>query len=305
MYSSEYWLNIKGVWANWPNREISYLLKWYLLVQFAFWLQQIIVINIEERRKDHWQMFSHHILTCILLFTSYEYYQTRIANLILCLMDVVDILLPVGHTFLVKVPVILVMTYYFQLAKCLKYVNIKLWPDIVFGISMVIWIISRHILYLIVCYSVWVDTPAEIPFGCYEGKKGSLIGPFPSPDKFKHLLAPFGNPEGVVCFHHKIKWAFLIVLLTLHGLTLFWFLMIVRVAANVLRGGEAEDTRSDDEGEHSVFESLVFEKSDPNGVVPLEEKVRVKDIEPRISSTQYRKTRSSSKRVTLADHNLL
>jgi acyl-CoA-dependent ceramide synthase len=53
MYSSEYWLNIKGVWANWPNREISDLLKWYLLVQFAFWLQQIIVINIEERRKDH------------------------------------------------------------------------------------------------------------------------------------------------------------------------------------------------------------------------------------------------------------
>jgi acyl-CoA-dependent ceramide synthase len=92
-------------------------------------------------------MFSHHILSCILLFTSYGYHQTRIANLILCLMDVVDILLPVGHTFLVKVPVILVMTDYFQLAKCLKYVNIKLWPDIVFGIFMVIWIISRHILY--------------------------------------------------------------------------------------------------------------------------------------------------------------
>jgi acyl-CoA-dependent ceramide synthase len=148
-----------------------------------------------------------------------------------------------------------------------------------------------------------LTTPAEILFGCYEGKKGSLINPFPSLDKFKHLLAPFGNPKGVVCFDHKIKWAFLIVLLSLHGLTLFWFLMIVRVAVKVLRGGEAEDTRSDDEGEHSVFERLDFEKSNPNVVVPLEGKVGAKDIEPRISSTQYRKTKSSSKRVTLADLN--
>lgn len=224
-------------------------------------------------------------MTCILLFTSYGYHQTRIANLILYVIDAIDILLPVGHTFLVKEPVILVTTFYLQLAKCLKYVNIKLWPDIVFGIFMVIWIISRHILYLMVCYSVWVDTPAEIPFRCYKGKKGSLIGLFPSLDKFKHLLAPFGNPEGVVCFDHKIKWAFLIVLLSLYGLTLVWFLMIVRVAIKVLRGGEAEDTRSDDEGEHLVFESLVFEKADPNGVVLLEEKVIVKDVEPRISST--------------------
>lgn len=96
MYHSEYWLNIKAVWYDWPNREIGGLLKWYILVQFGFWIQQIMVINIEKRRKDHWQMFTHHIVTCILLFTSYGYHQTKVANLILCLMDVVDILLPVS-----------------------------------------------------------------------------------------------------------------------------------------------------------------------------------------------------------------
>lgn len=71
-------------------------LKWYTLAQFAFCLQQIMVINIEERRKDHWQMFIHHIVTCTLLFTSYGYHQTKVANLILCLMDVVDLFLPVS-----------------------------------------------------------------------------------------------------------------------------------------------------------------------------------------------------------------
>jgi acyl-CoA-dependent ceramide synthase len=69
--------------------------KFYILAQYAFWLQQIVVINIEERRKDHWQMFTHHIVTTMLIFTSYGYHQTKVANLILCIMDVVDLILPV------------------------------------------------------------------------------------------------------------------------------------------------------------------------------------------------------------------
>ncbi len=72
------------------------LFKWYYLVQFAFWLQQILVVNIEERRKDHLQMFTHHVITCALIFTSYGYHQTKVGNLILCLMDVVDLVLPVS-----------------------------------------------------------------------------------------------------------------------------------------------------------------------------------------------------------------
>lgn len=51
---------------------------------------------MEERRKDHWQMFTHHIITNSLLFASYTYHFTRVGNLILVLMDVVDIFLPVG-----------------------------------------------------------------------------------------------------------------------------------------------------------------------------------------------------------------
>lgn len=72
------------------------LIKWYYLAQFAFYIQQMLVVNIEERRKDHWQMFIHHIITCTLMFASYGYHQTRVGITILCLMDVVDLLLPVS-----------------------------------------------------------------------------------------------------------------------------------------------------------------------------------------------------------------
>lgn len=71
------------------------LMKGYVLAQWAFWLQQIIVINIEDRRKDHWQMFSHHIITTLLISSCYCYHFTRVGNLILVIMDVVDLFLPV------------------------------------------------------------------------------------------------------------------------------------------------------------------------------------------------------------------
>jgi acyl-CoA-dependent ceramide synthase len=74
------------------------LRKWYILAQYAFWLQQIMVINIEARRKDHWQMFTHHIVTTLLIFTSYGYHQTKVANFILCAMDIVDLFLPVSSS---------------------------------------------------------------------------------------------------------------------------------------------------------------------------------------------------------------
>jgi len=95
MYHSEYWNNLEGMW-NWPDREVSGLFKWYYLVQFAFWLQQILVVNIEEKRKDYAQMFFHHIITCVLIFMSYGDYHLRIGNVILCIMDIADIVLAVS-----------------------------------------------------------------------------------------------------------------------------------------------------------------------------------------------------------------
>ena len=76
------------------------LTKFYYLVQMAFWVQTMIALNIEKKRKDYWQMFAHHVITVLLCTLSYAANWTRVGNLILCIMDMVDILLPVSPSTL-------------------------------------------------------------------------------------------------------------------------------------------------------------------------------------------------------------
>jgi very-long-chain ceramide synthase len=92
---SEYWQNAKEMWADYPQIENDGFFKAYYLIEMAFWVQQVFVLNIEERRKDFWQMFCHHLVTCTLIFMSYTYNVTRVGNAILCTMDFSDILLSV------------------------------------------------------------------------------------------------------------------------------------------------------------------------------------------------------------------
>lgn len=96
MYHSDFWLNLHGIWEGWPFREVDGLFKWYYLVQWGFWIQQILVVNIEEKRKDYTQMLTHHLFTTALMFLSYGYYHMRVGTVILCIMDFVDIILPVS-----------------------------------------------------------------------------------------------------------------------------------------------------------------------------------------------------------------
>ncbi|KAK4228876.1 putative sphingosine N-acyltransferase [Podospora fimiseda] len=255
--NSPSWLNLTELWTNWPNRELPGLLKGYILAQFAFWLQQLIVIHIEDRRKDHWQMFSHHIVTSTLIFAAYRQGYVRVGNLILVLMDVVDIFLPV--------------------AKCLKYMGFTTLCDVVFALFMISWVIARHILYMLVCWSIWDHIPKVISPGCYYSTVGENRGPFPPPTEkaFKLFLEPLWDNEAPLCFNETVQYSFLAMLLFLQGLTVMWFCMILRVAVKVIRGGSAEDSRSDDEADEVEDEDdFVLEEAQP-----LEQEVGVGEID--------------------------
>ena len=89
-------MNFNELWTDWPVMETSGLFKWYYLAQLAFWLQQVFVLHIEDRRKDHYQMFAHHIVTLALITVSYSVHMMRAGTTILVIFDVVDILLPVN-----------------------------------------------------------------------------------------------------------------------------------------------------------------------------------------------------------------
>ncbi|KAL8745162.1 MAG: hypothetical protein Q9190_002665, partial [Brigantiaea leucoxantha] len=130
----------------------------------------------------------------------------------------------------------------------LKYLQFHAACDYAFGAFMIVWIIARHVLYLRAVYSIYAHIPQEITYGCYWGSNKDLQGPIEVPHDFNHLLQPFLNPQGLVCWDNRIKWTFITALLALQVILLIWFGMIMRVALKVIRGGEAEDSRSDDEG---------------------------------------------------------
>lgn len=64
MQKSEYRsLNLEGMWRGYPHYKLEGDFKAYYLIQCAFWLQQIVTLNIEKRRKDYYQVravLEHH-----------------------------------------------------------------------------------------------------------------------------------------------------------------------------------------------------------------------------------------------------
>ncbi|KAI9889583.1 MAG: sphingosine N-acyltransferase lag1 [Vezdaea aestivalis] len=300
MYHSDYWLNFTNLWQGWPHTQISSLLKWYYLVQLAFWVQQIIVVNIEERRKDYHQMLVHHIFTCALILGSYGYYHLKTGNLILCLMDVVDILLP--------------------LAKMLKYLQYEIACNITFGVFMLTWMASRHGIYIMVCWSLYKDWPRLVPYQCFSSVTGQQSSDVSKQNHlFENIMQAIIDPKGTVCFNRAIRLSFLGVLLALQVITLMWYWMIVRVAWKILKGQNADDSRSDDEDEDEGAEEgekYVEEARKPLMMAegekfmriptpPLEEEVGVEEIDFKgraASARKARKGQASASGVTLPGH---
>ncbi|KAJ2979968.1 hypothetical protein NQ176_g2932 [Zarea fungicola] len=203
---------MEQLWVDWPQREIGGLMKFYILAQLAFWVQQVLVIHIEQRRKDHWQMLTHHVVTITLIVAAYAYHQTKVGHLIMVLMDVIDLFLP--------------------LAKCLKYLGYTWICDVLFGFFVISWVLARHLFFLVTCWSVYADLPRLTQTGCYRGSAENLRGPFPIPNDggWSHLLEPFVDPQGIV-------------------MMVIWFTFIVKIIMRIVKGKAAEDLRSDDEDE--------------------------------------------------------
>jgi acyl-CoA-dependent ceramide synthase len=131
----------------------------------------------------------------------------------------------------------------------LKYLKYQKACDIAFGIFMLLWVASRHIVYPLLVYSVYRDLPIYIQLGCYKGSNTNIEGPFPIPDGLGYLIAPFIDPEGLICQTEATQTIWLSLLIFLQAILLLWFSMIVRVAIKVLRSQEADDPRSDGEDE--------------------------------------------------------
>ncbi|KAJ4860605.1 TLC domain-containing protein [Trichoderma breve] len=157
-YTSPYYLNMTELWTGWPSREISGTMKFYFLTQLAFWLQQMLVVHIEKQRKDYWLTIVHHFATIWLVTASYSYHFTRVGNLTLIIMDVVDLIFP--------------------LAKCAKYLGYRKLCDCLFGVFVVIWLTTRHVFFLMSTTGWTLLEPFHSPQGMICANSSIFFGFF-------------------------------------------------------------------------------------------------------------------------------
>lgn len=127
-----------------------------------------------------------------------------------------------------------------------------------------------------VIYSVYFDNPNIVPQTCFRGGMNNLEGPLPQPSGWTWALEPFTDPEGLICFNQPILNGFFAYLVTLQGIMMMWSYAILKVVVKVLRGQNAEDIRSDDEGEEEVSELEEEEDEDEESRL-LEEEAEVDD----------------------------
>ncbi|PNP80116.1 Fum18p [Fusarium nygamai] len=233
---SPHFSDMDQLWIDWPQRDVDGLIKFYILTQLAYWIQQVISVNIEARRKDYWLNVVHHFITITLILLCYVYHHTRVGSLILVMMDAIEILFP--------------------FAKCLRYLGFTTLCDVVFCIFFITWIMSRHVLYLMTCWSVYSDVPRIIEPSCFMGSASDLHGPLPVPDDWWHLIEPWLYPKGIVCHSDNFRVSILAYLLVLQVLMMIWFGFICKVAIGVLGGRAAEDVRSDVESDEEDSEAV-------------------------------------------------
>ncbi|TFY74866.1 hypothetical protein EWM64_g9148 [Hericium alpestre] len=211
MYCAAQWafglyihLNVPfDVWTGYPHIPLPGPIKAYYILQMSFYCHGVFVLNAEARRKDHWQMMTHHVITIALMVLSYAYNVTRVGCLILVIMDFCDIILPA--------------------AKMLRYLGYRTLCDIMFGIFVISWFITRHVLFVWVTIWTYNDLPRVAGLGWDVEKR--------------HYLT-------------RTNWIIFVVLLCLlEVIQSIWSFMIYRVVWRVVMGQGAEDTRSDDEDE--------------------------------------------------------
>ncbi|KAK4502280.1 hypothetical protein PRZ48_005705 [Zasmidium cellare] len=242
-----------SLWTHYPRLVIDGHMKLYYLSQLAFWLQQLVVIHLEERRKDHYQMLLHHVISVTLLFTSYGNRQFRPGNMVMVCMDVGDLLL--------------------SAAKILRYMGRQSACDAAFTVFTLTWIVTRHIVFLAICHSLNLHFGGDtFPFGIYSLTLPPRQGPAEiisgrkmdddgGHDIWRHLTQPFFYPNAeTVANNPRIKTIFLGLMLALQSLLVLWFALICRVIVNVLSGHGADDNRSDAEDEDDAGEKISEKK---------------------------------------------
>lgn len=217
-YTSSFLSNTASLWVDYPVVAINTLTKFFYLVQASFWISDFcLLVSTEKslRRKDHWQMISHHIVTIILILGSYIMHFTNVGVVVLLVMDPADSFLSWAKTF--------------KYASS-KYPYLKYFCDFFFLAFTITWIITRHYLYItLILKSIYLEA-----YPILDNKNS--CHPFGSWGEFG-----VGPPASFGC--DKFVSVFFALLLFLQVLMINWLYYLVLSLIRVFKGENNEDTR--------------------------------------------------------------
>lgn len=144
--SPELWyFRTLGFYEDFPHKTHDIWFKSFYMLQASFWVQQLLVLSLhlEKRRRDFKELVFHHLVTVVLIWTSYRFHFTHIGLAVYITMDVSD--------------------FFLALSKLLNYIES---PAVVpfFFLFVAMWIYLRHYLNLRILWSILTEFRTVGPF---------------------------------------------------------------------------------------------------------------------------------------------
>ncbi|BGP42499.1 sphingosine N-acyltransferase lag1 [Rhodotorula kratochvilovae] len=223
-----WWYNTEHFWLGYPHWRMDGPLKTYYLLQFSYWLQQmiILVMGLEKPRVDFRELVIHHIVTLWLVGWSYMINLTMIGTAVFVSMDLPDICL--------------------ALSKCLNYLDLQRTSEASFVFFLGVWTYMRHYLNLRILWSVWHEfdlVPAQFRSWTSGDHKGWWLF--------------YGFGSGAI--PRWMKYQIFAPILALQLVNAFWTYLILRILFRILRGVNATDIREEEEDKEEEAELAKLE----------------------------------------------
>ncbi|XP_010461810.1 PREDICTED: LAG1 longevity assurance homolog 2-like [Camelina sativa] len=128
VYPEPWFGDIKLYFHGWPNQELMSSLELFYMCQCGFYVYSVAALLAwETRRKDFAVMMSHHIITIILIGSSYVVGFFRIGSIILAIHDASDV--------------------FMESAKIFKYSGKELGASVCFGFFAISWFLLRLVYF--------------------------------------------------------------------------------------------------------------------------------------------------------------
>ncbi|KAI1116160.1 TLC domain-containing protein [Nemania sp. NC0429] len=140
-----WYFNTRAMYENFPHKTHAADFKFYYLFQAAYWAQQAIVLllGLEERRKDFKELVGHHIVSLALIGLSYRFHFTYMGLAVYITHDISD--------------------FFLATSKTLNYIDH--WATgPYFFMFMCIWAYLRHYLNLRIIWSLFTEFKTVGPY---------------------------------------------------------------------------------------------------------------------------------------------